>query len=706
VAADMSSQADGKGMNATRASLFGAFQLNDRDGTLIAITNRRAHALLALLSLESEQPLARDQIATLLWPGRFRTQAKASLRQCLLELGKALEPLGHPLLMVSREQVGLNAAMVRTDLADLELALAGGRYEDAIHCLSLIGARPLLGDLSFGDPLANWIAARRQQITLRLQASVELALARLDDSGESDVRRRLHAAWEARNLRAAHATRPVPAPAESKTRIAVLPFQAQGNPGGADYFADGMVDELITTLGQVPQLLVAGRTSSFHFRDSDLSPTQIATALGVSHLIEGSVQRQGERVRIHAHLIAGDTGFELWGQRFDGTLDDVFAFQEQVAQALTAAIGSTLGIAMQVPKVRGMTHSKEAYDLYLQGRSLCLRVFGDSVLDTAIALFEQALSLDPDFAECWVALAEAHQLVAMYTQCLDREAESVRMAECARKAIALSPTLAYPYTLLGLFQWTRKDVVGALDHAHKAYQLEPGNPDVALRLGSLLIYCGRTRDAAPYVIAAVDQDPVDPRKYGPLWAMHRGQGDLDAARAVAQRMVDLSFPPIYLAISSAALGEYDLAVEQYQSAKALMNTIIKPPVGTGTMTPEAMDAYWLMAAKGVCSGREEDRKAYWQMLDFMYATLPDKSDHAITGPAIFTGHAELAFKAIGDHGSLATMLPFLSLWVEIDPMRQVWQHPEFIPFAQRIGMAAAWDKYGWPDLLPPPSNRA
>ena len=123
------------------------------------------------------------------------------------------------------------------------------------------------------------------------------------------------------------------------------------------------------------------------------------------------------------------------------------------------------------------------------------------------------------------------------------------------------------------------------------------------------------------------------------------------------------------------------------------------------MTQEAADAYWLVAAKGVCSGQEADRQIYFQVLEMMYATLHDKADMAITGPAIFTGNAELVFKTLGQHISPANMLAFLPLWGDVDPIRQIRQHAEFIPFAQSIGMAAAWDKYGWPDLLPPPTNR-
>ena len=686
-----------------RVSLFGEFSLAGPTGSPVAMTNRRSRALLAMLSLEPDQLLTREQVTRLLWPGRFEAQAKASLRQCLLELGKVRDEIGHPIVTATREHIGLVAANVQTDFGELMRSLAGRRYDDAITALIEIGNKPLLDHLNFGDPFSAWLGAYREAIAKRLRDAVMLALDEIEQAGDHPLRQRLLDAWTAREP-----LTPTVAAASltgAKTRIAVLPFQALGSLDCADYFADGMVDELITTLGQVPQLVVAGRTSSFHFRDSDLSPIGIADALRVSHLIEGSVQRQGERVRIHVHLISGDTGFELWGERFDGTFDDVFALQETVAQAVTAAIGGALGIAMQPPLVRGLTHSKAAYDLYLQGRSLCAQVFGDGILDKAISLFDEALALDPDFAECWVWLAEAHQLVAVYTQCLDRNAASQRMADCARRAIALSPELGYSYSLLGVHQWTQNDIVGALDHAFEGYRREPENPAVTMRLGSFLIYCGRTKQAAPYVTDAIDRDPIDPRKYSLLWAIHMGSGDLVAAQTVGQRVVDLGWPSIFLAVASAALGQHDLAIEQYLLSKKLVNSMILPPIGRGAMTPELMDTYWQVGAKGICSGQEADRLIYFQWLEMMYATLHDKADLAITSPAISTGNAELTFKSLGDHISPANMLSFLQLWTDVDPIRRIWQHSEFIPFAQRIGMAAAWDKYGWPDLLPPPSNR-
>lgn len=498
---------------------------------------------------------------------------------------------------------------------------------------------------------------------------------------------------------------PAVAKHDDKTRIAVLPFQAIGRDDSTDYFADGMVDQLITTLGEVPQLMVAGRTSSFHFRDSDRSVEEIATTLRVSHLVEGSVQRQAMQVRINVRLIDGQTGFEEWAHHYDGSLSDIFALQESVAQAVTAALGEALGVVLQPPKVRGGTENRHAYDLYLQGKALMARLFGDNVLGTAINLLEQAVDLDPQFAEAWATLGEAHQMVAAYTPCMDRPAAAACMAECARQAIAIMPDLGHAHSLLGIYAWTQNDIVGALDFAFKAYALEPENPAVAMRLGSFLLYCGRSADAMHYVEAAIDLDPVDGRKLALLSVGRFNLGDIAGAIQAGQRMVDLGFPSMWLAVAVAASGDHARAVELYQQTRLLMDTVMMPPAGTQPMPPAMMDAFWLVASKGVCSGNAEDREQYCRTLAMLHATLHDPADPSVVLPAIFMGYAELLFKALRAGISPANTLCLLSIWSDSDPIRRIWTDAEFIPFAQRIGMAAAWDKYGWPDLLPSPSDR-
>lgn len=685
------------------AKLFGGFQLLSSSGQEIEISNRRARALIAMLLLEPDESLERDHICKLLWTGRFEAQARASLRQCLLGLGKILDPLECDLLEISRSRISLNTASVRSDLDDLEKALADGKWAQATASLLDIGGKQLLDQLNFGEDFEAWIAERRQAIEQKLQTQINDALDKLKTSGNLTDHDKLLDAWMARHPAA---SRVIMGERQSgKTRIAILPFASLDSEDDQGYLADGIVDELITTLGQVPQLLVAGRTSSFQFKNTDLSLPEIAELLHVSHLMEGSVQRQNADVRMNVRLIDGQTGFESWSYSYDGTEDDIFASREQLARTITRELGVALDLNVAEPNVRRMTENKEAYGLYLQGRALTRRAIGDGVLGTAIKLLEQALELEPEFAECWTALAEAHVYTAVYTPCLDKLGEVERMAECAQKAIELSPKPGHAYAMLGLYQWTQNDAVGALDLALKAYQSEPENPAVVMRLGSFLLYCGRTAEALPYIEAAIDQDPVDGRNYGMLCVAQLNLGNIDAAIRAGQRMADLGQPSLHLAAATAASGNHELAVEQYQKTRLLMNSVIFPPAGTAPMSPEAMDAYWLLAAKGIHSGQEEDRQQYCQMLELLHASFPDPSDPTIVWPAIWMGYAPMVFKTLGKQITPPNMVGLMSLWADIEPIRQTRIHPDFMDFAKRIGLVAAWEKYGWPDLISAPTNQ-
>jgi TolB-like protein/tetratricopeptide (TPR) repeat protein len=489
---------------------------------------------------------------------------------------------------------------------------------------------------------------------------------------------------------------------DGKTRIAVLPFRSLSRLGDQGYFADGIADELITRLGSVPQLRVTGRTSVFQFRDSDMDMPQIAEKLRVTHLVEGSVQHQHDDVRIDVRLIDGKTGFEMWSYRYDGKIDDIFASRDEVAHDATIGLSEALDLPEPQPKNRKMSDNKAAYDLYLQGRALTNRTFGNGALAKAVELFQEALELDPDFSECWTVLAEAHVYTVVDTPCLDRHSEARKMASCARRAIELDQMQGHARAMLELYQWTRNDIVGALDLAYEAHRLEPDNPDVTIRLGSFLLYCGLTTEALPLIQRAIDQDPVHGRNYGMLCVAHMNLGNLEASIAAGQRMTDLGYPAMFLAVALATLGDRDLAVQRYHQTRLLLNTVIFPPVGSAPLEPEAMDAYWLIAAKGVCSDRAEDRALYGQLLEMLHATLHDPGDPSIVMPAIWMGNAQLVFKTLGQDITPANMICFMMIWADVDPIRQVWQHPDFLAFADRTGLVAAWEKYGWPDLLPGP----
>ncbi len=678
--------------------LFGTFHLSDQNNTEILVSNRRAKALLAMLCLAPGETIERAQISKLLWPGRFEAQARASLRQCLLALGKLVEPLGGSVLDVSRTRVCLVPGHIISDLDRLEAALEQDRTADACALLMETGAKPLLDQIRFSGAFEQWLEIRRAQIECRIETAVHHALRRLEHVGRDEERTDLLEAWKLRDPDAAH--KAAIRRHEGKIRLAVLPFEQIDSVGGRLFLADGVVEELITTLGKVPQLLVTGRTSSSHFRDSELTLPDIAAALDVTHLVEGTVQRHADKVRVHVRLIDGETGFESWGFHYDGSLEDIFVSREHVARAATAGLCEALGVEVAVPQTRSMTDDREAYALYLQGCALTVRAIGEGVLSKAIELLEKALERDPAFAECWTALAEAHVYTAVYTPCLERMAQSEKMAECAHRAIELAPDQGHARSMLAIHKWTQNDIVGAIDLALEAYRLEPKNSDVCVRLGSFLLYIGRSKQALPYIQAAIELDPVHGRNYSMLCAAYLNLGQVDPAIEAGQRMVDLGFPSMWLAAATAASGESEKAVEQYQQTRLLMNSVIFAPAGTAPMAPEMMEAYWTMAAKGLYSGMEEDRLAYCQVLDMLYATLPDRADSTIVLPSIWLGYPEMLFKSLGEQVTPANFFGLMSLWTDTPHTRRIREHPEFMAFARKIGLVAAWEKYGWPDIMP------
>ncbi|MEM8726218.1 MAG: hypothetical protein AAGE86_11920, partial [Pseudomonadota bacterium] len=315
----------------------------------------------------------------------------------------------------------------------------------------------------------------------------------------------------------------------------------------------------------------------------------------------------------------------------------------------------------------------EAQALYLQGRSLSFRAIGDGVLEKAVELLEAALAIEPDFAECWTALAEAHVNTAVYTPCLERVERSHKMAECARRAIAIDPAQGHAHAMLGIHEWTLENPVGALDFAFEAYRLEPDNADVLLRLGSFLLYIGRPSEALPYIEAAIAKDPVFGRNYAMLSAAHFSLGNIDEALAAGERMVDLGMPGMWLAMPLVAKGENEAAFAAYYKSRLLMNIAIVPPAGMGPMTDEARDAYWMVAAKGCCSGDPEDSRRYCQLLDGLHASMADPYDPSIILPAIWMGHADLVMKIYRERIHPANMFGLMSLWADFEPTRQIRQ---------------------------------
>ncbi|MEO0870831.1 MAG: tetratricopeptide repeat protein, partial [Pseudomonadota bacterium] len=647
--------------------------------------------LLAILCLEPEHTMDREALARLLWADRFLPQAKASLRQCLLELKSKLEAHGIDVLAVSRSAVALKSEYLLTDLSALEAALSAGEKDQLVDQLLAIGNRPLLQGASLNSAFDEWLAERREHIDARLRSGLSKAI-RAARKGTSE---RLIEAARARfpSYRTFNQVRP-------DVTLAVLPFTQVDTVGGNFFLADAVVDELSTRLAGVDGVALAGRTSVNAVAAQGGTLTEIAGELGVSHLIEGQVRRSDQDIEVRIALINGQTGIELWSDRISGSIEHFFDGRKVIGANIIAAICSALGLAVTPAPSRTMTRDREAYALYLQGRAMIQRFSGAEVMAKGTEFYERALEIDPEFAECWTALANAHIMTAAATPSLERLEQSAKAAQCARRALALDPGQGHAFSILGIHEWTLFKPATALEMAFEAYVRDPNDADVCSRLGSCLLYLGKAKEALPYVEAAVDRDPVHARNYGMLSSAWLALGEYDKAIIAGQRMADLGGPEMWLPLAQMANGDFEGAVKSHYEIRFHLGTVIMRPPGMPPMDDAARDAYFKMAANGLYSGKEEARAIYCQVIDGLHAAMPDPYDSSITWPAIWMGHSELVMKMYSECIHPANMVGLMNLWIDIDPINRTIRHPDFMSFAERIGMVEAWDRFGWPDLIP------
>jgi TolB-like protein/DNA-binding winged helix-turn-helix (wHTH) protein/tetratricopeptide (TPR) repeat protein len=309
--------------------------------------------------------------------------------------------------------------------------------------------------------------------------------------------------------------------------IAVLPFRNLGT--GDPYFAEGIGEEILGQLAREPQFRVAGSSSSSQFGENP-NVNEVARRLDVDYVLEGSVRRQGDQVRVNAGLVRASDGMRLWSDSYDGKLDDIFAIQRDIGGAIAGALQRKL---VRAPTLSGPLVTKgEAYDLYLTARSL-LRTRNRRIGPTAADLLRDALRIDPGYAPAWASLAEATQFQGALG---DRETviAALRKARAyARHAIALAPNLAEAHRALG-FTLAYGDPEGVA-HLHRAAALEPNDAENQLGLAAALNATGEfERELAAYR-RAHELEPLWFRTIGG-WTMARAaRGDRTGAEAFARR---------------------------------------------------------------------------------------------------------------------------------------------------------------------------
>jgi len=347
--------------------------------------------------------------------------------------------------------------------------------------------------------------------------------------------------------------------------IAVLPFADMSEKHDQEYFSDGLAEELIDVLTRVPKLRVPARTSSFSFKGKATTIGEIAHTLGVTHVLEGSVRKSGDHMRITAQLVRADNGFHLWSQTYDRDVRDIFAVQDDIAHAVAEQLKiSLLGNEAPAPK---QTTSTEAHNLYLQARYLTGR---DSQrdLEQAVLLYQRALAIDPDYAPAWAWLSYCHS--RRVSQGLDTTGAGYeKLTTAAKRAIALDPNLPEPYVTLAAahLQYDR-DWAAAQAALAKVATLDPNNALAHQIGGHLSQAIGRMSDSLAHFRRAVDLDPLNllHRKYLGR-ALHYARRPAESA-AVLRHAIELDpqFPGLHYELGRALmLNEPEAARAAFES---------------------------------------------------------------------------------------------------------------------------------------------
>jgi serine/threonine-protein kinase len=305
-----------------------------------------------------------------------------------------------------------------------------------------------------------------------------------------------------------------PAPPHS---IAVLPFVNMSGDPKEDYFSDGLSEELLNSLAAIPELKVAARTSSFSFKGKNADVADIARKLNVGAVLEGSVRKDGNEVRITAQLINASTGYHLWSHIYDRNLKNILALQTEIATAVTQALQATLMANAAASIELGGTHNPVAFDAYLRGENLRLTTSDKEHEQQAIADFEEAVRLDPDFAKGYAGLARAQSaLVAEYLTADEARLLLSHARTNAERAIALAPELGIAHSALGSVLEGTLDFAGAQHAYEQALELSPNDAGVLLRAGVFWVRMGRTEAGLADAQKAVTLDPLSANAYSRL----------------------------------------------------------------------------------------------------------------------------------------------------------------------------------------------
>lgn len=460
--------------------------------------------------------------------------------------------------------------------------------------------------------------------------------------------------------------------ADGEKSIAVLPFVNMSEDPDNEYFSDGISEELLNVLVKVEGLRVASRTSTFSFKGKDISIPEIADALDVEHVLEGSVRKAGDTVRITAQLIDVKTDSHLWSETYDRKLEDVFVIQDEISAHIVEALRVALGAGEVIQTASHPTDNLEAYEFYLRGRHFWQRRGADNI-GKAIELLEKATAADPGFARAWSGLAAAHVTMPAYSDAPVDEHYPVALAY-ANRALEIDPTMAESHAVIADLLRLDNRWGEAERHYLEAIRLEPKNSTAYLWYSEHLAAVGYREQALAIGLKALALDPFNAGANSMAAFGYRVNGDDEMARKHLESAWDLGHPfAIYVAIQHEVLsGNHEEAMrimEQNENRLSEDDFLFFDALSGAFQDPARVDSFLAMSAEH-----------------------PLMTPHFLATESIYLGRVDKGVQILLEHPTNGNN--WMELWVP--RMETLRAHPQFAEILEVGGLIDYWDESGWP----------
>ena len=445
--------------------------------------------------------------------------------------------------------------------------------------------------------------------------------------------------------------------------IAVLPFVNMSDDAGNEYFSDGLSEELLNLLANIPELKVAARTSSFSFKDKDLEVPEIASRLNVAHVLEGSVRKHDNQLRITAQLIQADNGFHLWSETYDRQLDNVFQIQEDIAIAVVDALRITL--LGEVPKTRKT--DIVAYQLFLEGQYLKRQLSPDS-LNRAIEAFKQAVDIDPAYVPAWAELADTY-IWAWASDELSFEERTALADQAIQTAISTDPDYAFAYYVRGIsWVFTKHSFKQGIKDFQHALKLDPDNAFLVAAIGKGAFLTGKYDLAITQYQAALAMEPIVSEFHWFLGRAYLSSGRLDDAEASFRKLLSLSpsaYGKFHLWETLLLKGELEAALAE--SDTDYRRAVTHYALGNATKADEALaDLIENAGAYSIAMvyGYRGDVDKTFEWLDYTLETNDNYPTFILTEAAFRSIHSDPRWEPFLEK------LGLLEFWLEMTPDRE------------------------------------